>query len=88
MPGMLAFLGRVATAPYAVPGTQDLARSISKPIKTHDAVLLSNHGSLTGGKTLQQALLAIERKGFAAQLYYLAHNLGKVNPLPEAEITR
>ena len=88
VPEILALLGEVATAHYAVPGTQDLAKSISEPIKTHDAILLSNHGSLTVGRTLEQALIALERMEFAAQLYYLANNLGKIIPLPEAEIKR
>ena len=88
VPEVLVLLGEVATAAYAIPGTQDLAQSISEPIKTHDAVLLSNHGSLTVGRTLEQALTALERMEFVAQLYYLAFNLGKINPLPEAEINR
>lgn len=88
VPEVLALLGEVATAPYTVPGTQDLAQSISEPIKDHDAVLLSNHGSLTVGKTLEQALIALERMEFAAQLYYLAYNLGKITPLPEEELSR
>lgn len=88
IPEVLALLGEVATAPYAAPGTQDLARSISEPIKKHDAVLLSNHGSLTVGSTLEQALITLERMELAAQLYYLAYNLGKIIPLPEEEIKR
>jgi L-fuculose-phosphate aldolase len=86
VPEVLALLGEVPSAPYAAPGTQDLALSISDPIKTHNAVLLSNHGSLTVGKTLEEALIALERMELAAQLYYLAHNLGEVIPLPDAEI--
>jgi L-fuculose-phosphate aldolase len=88
VPEVLALLGEIPAAPYATPGTQDLAFSISDPIKTHNAVLLSNHGSLTVGKTLEEALIALERMELAAQLYYLAHNLGKVIPLPEVEIKR
>ncbi len=88
VPEVLALLGEVATAPYAVPGTQDLAQSIREPIKNHDAILLSNHGSLTVGKTLEQALIALERMEFVAQLYFLAYNLGKVTSLPEEEIKR
>ena len=88
VPEVLALLGEVPTAQYAVPGTQDLAHSIREPIKSHNAVLLSNHGSLTVGKTLEQALIALERMEFAAQLYYLAYNLGKIIPLPEEEINR
>jgi L-fuculose-phosphate aldolase len=86
VPEIPILLGEVATAPYATPGTQELAHSISDPIKTHNAILLSNHGSLTVEKNLEEALLALERMELAAQLYYLAHNLGKVIPLPEAEV--
>jgi len=85
-PEIPVLLGEVATAPYATPGTQELALSISDPIKTHDAILLSNHGSLTVGRTLEGALLALERMELAAQMYYLASNLGKVIPIPETEV--
>ncbi len=88
VPEVLALLGEVPAAPYATPGTQDLALSISDLIKTHNAILLSNHGSLTVGKTLEEALIALERMELAAQLYYLARNLGKIMPLPKEEIKR
>jgi L-fuculose-phosphate aldolase len=84
IPEVLIALREVPTVPYATPGTLDLALSIREPIKTHNAILLKNHGSLTVGKTLEGALLALERMELAAQMYYLASNLGKVNPLPEA----
>jgi L-fuculose-phosphate aldolase len=88
VPEVLALIGEVPTASYATPGTPDLALSIRDPIKYHDAVMLSNHGTLTVGKTLEQALIALERMESAAQLYYLAHNLGDIIPLPEKEIDR
>jgi L-fuculose-phosphate aldolase len=86
IPEVLIALGEVPTVPYATPGTPDLALSIREPIKTHNAILLKNHGSLTVGGTLEDALIALERMEHAAQLYYLAHNLGKIIPLPDAEI--
>ena len=84
IPEVLIALKEVPTVPYATPGTLDLALSIQEPIKPHNAILLKNHGRLTVGKTLEGALLALERMELAAQIYYLASNLGKVNPLPEA----
>jgi hypothetical protein len=33
-------------------------------------------------------LITLERIELAAQLYYLAYNLGKINPLPEEEVSR
>lgn len=88
IPEVLIALGEVPTAPYATPGTKELALSIREPIRTHNAVLLSNHGSLTVGKILQDALIALERMEHAAHMYYLAKELGKVLPLPDDEIKR
>jgi L-fuculose-phosphate aldolase len=88
VPEVLALIGEVPTASYAPPGTPDLALSIRDPIKHHDAVLLSNHGTLTVGRTLEDALIALERIETTAQLYFLAHDLGDIIPLPEKEIKR
>jgi len=88
VPEVLVLLGEVPSAHYATPGTQDLALSIRDLIKSHNAILLSNHGSLTVGKNLEEALLALERMELAAQLYYLAHNLGKIIALPTEEVQR
>jgi L-fuculose-phosphate aldolase len=88
VPEVITLVGEVATVPYATPGTRELAESISQPIKTHDAILLSNHGSLTVAATLDQALITLERIELAAQIYYLAANLGNINLLPEEEISR
>jgi L-fuculose-phosphate aldolase len=88
VPEVLALLGEVPTAPYAPPGTHELTASIRDLIKHHDAILLSHHGSLTLGKTLEGALIRLERMELAAELFYLAHNLGRINPLPLEEIAR
>jgi L-fuculose-phosphate aldolase len=78
----------VPTAPYATPGTQELALTIREPIKHHNAVLMQNHGSVTVGRTLEQALIALESMEHAAHLYYLAKSLGRVMPLSEENLKR
>ena len=88
LPEVLIALGEVPTASYATPGTRSLAESIQEPIKEHDAVLLSNHGSITVGKTLEEALIALERMEHAAYTYHLARELGDLNPIPEAELVQ
>lgn len=88
IPETLLGLGEVPTAVYATPGTQDLAASIREPIRQHDTLLLSHHGSLTVGKTLEQALIALERMEHTARTYYLARMLGNVIPLPPEEVQR
>ncbi len=88
LPEVLIALGEVPSAPYATPGTRSLAESIQEPIKNHNAILLSNHGSLTVGKILEEALINLERLEHAAYTYHLAQALGDLRPLPAAELTR
>ncbi len=88
IPEVLIALGDVPTASYGTPGTEALAQSLSELIRTHDAVLLSHHGSLTVGRTLEETLIAQERLEAAARVYWLARALGPVHPLPPEEVAR
>ena len=87
LPEVLIALGEVPTASYATPGTPALAESINALITEHDAVMLSNHGSITVGQTLEEALIALERLEHAAYTYHLACALGELNPIPDVELT-
>jgi len=88
IPEVIVLLGEVPTAPYATPGTQELALTIREPIKNHNAVLMQNHGSVTVGRTLEEALIALESMEHAAHLYYLARTMGRVMPLSEENLKR
>jgi L-fuculose-phosphate aldolase len=87
LPEVLIALGEVPIAKYGTPGTPALAESIQEYIKDHNAVILSHHGSITVGKTLEEALVALERLEHAAYTYYLAHNLSNPVPLPDEELS-
>jgi len=86
LPEVLAVLGDAPTAPYATPGTPELAQSIAGLIEHHDAVLLSHHGSLNIGATPLDALIGLERLEQAARIYWLARALGQPQPLPPEEL--
>jgi L-fuculose-phosphate aldolase len=81
-------LGDVPVAEYATPGTPAMAASIRQPISGSNAILLSHHGSLTVGRTLEEALIALERVEHTARTYFIARSFGKVVPLPEDEMQR
>src|ERR1700716_1153631 len=49
---VLTTLGSVPIAEYATPSTKELPEAVGKYIKAHDAMLLANHGALTGGGSL------------------------------------
>ncbi len=68
--------GSVDVAPYALPGTPELAVSAVKSLGTKMAVLLANHGVLSCGATLAEALLCCELVEKAAQIFIYAQSLG------------
>lgn len=75
-------LGTVPVAKYANPGTQEVPDSIAPFCKTHNAVLLANHGALTWGKSLMEAFYRLEAiEHYALILIYTQKFLGKANVL-------
>lgn len=50
------FGGPVRAAQYAEFGTDDLARNVTEALRDRQAALMSNHGALTIGPTLEKAL--------------------------------
>jgi len=88
LPEVLIALGDVPTAPYATPGTPALAASIRTLIQDNNTVLLGNHGSISVGHTLEEALVALERLEHAAFTYHLARALGEPQPLPATELEK
>lgn len=88
LPEVLIALGEVPTAPYATPGSTALADSIREYIKNHNSVLLSNHGSICVGKTLEETLIALERLEHTAYTYHLTCSLGTPIPLSGDELEK
>lgn len=85
IPEVIVSLGSIPTAEYATPGTLEVPESIRQAVKTHDALILAHHGSLTVGRTLWEAYLRLERVEQTAQITLAAHELGRVQSLsPQA----
>ncbi len=51
---------RTALCNYATMGSEKLAKEIAKKIKTNDVLILKNHGVVTTGKTLTEAMERLE----------------------------
>jgi len=88
LPEILLTLGEVPTTRYATPSSHDDAEAIRELIKSHDALLLRQHGSLTVGVDLEAALTALERIEHVAEVFWRAQMLGKVNRIPEGDMER
>ncbi len=79
-------LGLVPTAPYATPCGEDDRDSIRELVRNHDAVMLSNHGSITLGRDLWAAYNRLELLEHHAEILFKVHQLGGPKPLPMNKI--
>lgn len=77
-------LGEIPVTELALPISVENAAAIREPVKTHDAIVLRRHGSLTVGGDLDGCLIALERLEAVAQVQWLAEQLGRPKSLAPA----
>ncbi|NLW08755.1 MAG: class II aldolase/adducin family protein [Firmicutes bacterium] len=82
LPEIVVSLGRIPTAKYATPSTEELPASIRPFLEKHDAILLENHGALTVGGDLFNALFKMEQIEHFAKISLYARLLGGERELP------
>lgn len=81
------FLGKVKTAPYALPSTQALPESILPLIGPEtNTVLMGNHGSVSFSHDLIDAYYKLEILDSYCRLLLLVKGLGRVNILGTREM--
>jgi len=84
---MLASAGMdVRCAEYATFGTKELAENAYKAMEGRKAVLLANHGLLTGGRDLKEAFSLAEEVEYVAEIYYRAKSIGEPKIIPDEEM--
>ena len=81
-------LGSIPIADYGTPSTQELADAVRKYIKTHDGLLLANHGALTVAGELFAAYYKMETIEHFARISLVARMLGQERLLSREEVTR
>ena len=87
LPEAVINLGEVPVAPYASPGTDEVPDSIAPYCKSHNAVLLKNHGALTWGRDPFEAYFRLESLEFYATVTMYTRNiLGKQIALNDDQI--
>ena len=77
--------GEIPIAKYAMPSSGVLAEIVSSYFTEHDAVLMANHGVVTGGKDLKDAFYKMETIEYCAEVYLYAKFLGNINHLTQEE---
>jgi len=88
LPEVIVFLGIIPTTSYATPSSEENVRAIRELIRTHDAMVLQRHGSLTVGDTPLQAFMRLETVEQNARIAYMLAQLGIRNPLPPEEVRK
>ena len=74
--------GSIRVSQYGFPGSPELADNVCDALSNNKAAFIANHGAVTVGKTLEEALsicLLVER---ACHIYIMARSLGQVTPIP------
>jgi L-fuculose-phosphate aldolase len=81
-------LGCIPLARYGTPGTSELAQTLEPFVPHYDAILMSNHGVVTYGDTLEHAYMKMETVEHFAQIALVTHLLGRQQPLQASEIEK
>ena len=68
--------GMINVAPYAISGSEELAANAVAAMGDSNAVLLANHGAVSCGKTLEEALSVAELVEKSAQIYCITASMG------------
>jgi L-fuculose-phosphate aldolase len=74
--------GEVRLAKYAVSGSEELANNVVQALGKNNAVLLPSHGMVGVGRSLREALTVCQLVERTAQIFQLAHTLGRAILLP------
>ena len=81
-------LGSVPIADYATPSTKELPEAVRKYVRSHDGMLLANHGALTLGSDLFAAYYKMETIEHFAHISFVARMLGGERLLSREEVMR
>ena len=81
-------LGSIPLARYGTPGTPELTDALEPLIPSYDAILMSNHGVVAYGDTLDHAYMKMETVEHFAQIALVTHLLGRQQPLKDEELEK
>ena len=70
------FLSQIPLAPYATPGTDDVAKSVAEAAKKSNVVFMENHGIVCGGRDIEEAEWFAENADAYCQVLLLAAGHG------------
>ncbi|MGQ9479482.1 MAG: class II aldolase/adducin family protein [Thermoproteota archaeon] len=83
-PDHVVFLEEIATLPFYVPGSKELARAVRKAVKKHNCIFLKNHGVITVGSSLREAYYRLEIMEESAKIIVFSYALSGPNRKPSS----
>lgn len=86
MPENLFYFGQIPLAEYDLPSSQGLVEKTAVYFDRYDAVLMANHGFITGAKTIKDAYLKLELAESYAQVIINTKILGGPALLNEKQV--
>ncbi len=86
LPEVILALGGVPLASYARPGGVEIVEPMRPLISHYDAILLANHGVVTLGKHVMDAHFKMETVEHFAKIALVAHQLGRLGTLGQAQV--
>lgn len=79
-------VGNIPFVPYARPGTAQMGDVLGPHIERHRVLVLSRHGALSWGESIDEAYNGMERLEHSALILKYAQEIGSITPLPPEEI--
>ncbi len=70
------FFNQIPLAPYATPGSKEVASSVAKAAKTSNVIFMENHGIVCGGRDIEEAEWFAENADAYCQVLLLASGHG------------
>lgn len=83
LPEIEVFMGEIPVAPYETPGGQKFAETVTPFLKSSNTIILKNHGTISFGKTVEEAYWKTEILDAYCRILLLAQQMGKVDYLNE-----
>ena len=82
---MIVVYGSIEVAAYGRPGTDGICKEVAPLLQKEDVILLENHGALSVGKTVFDAMNALEAAEASARVLTIAQQVGNLKNLPQEE---
>lgn len=75
---------KIPCLPYGEAGTIHIADGITEIMKNNNLVLLGNHGVVSVGRNLEEAIMHVEAAEEVLKIYELTKSIGPVKDIPKA----